>query len=178
MSKKLNEQKFCGWCGSKVKYVGEWRSICTLCKRNRYFNPLPCCNVFILSNDRVLMVKRNIEPRKGKYDFPGGFVDSTDESLEHACLREVREEIGVTKDQLGEFAYHGSSSTTYTHDDIDYRNLCFYVSTEAKTPDLNIKLDTAENEEFIWVEKKDFDNIDYAWDIDRIKLAELWGLNA
>jgi 8-oxo-dGTP diphosphatase len=52
--------------------------------------------VFIIKDNdlRVLLVKRGIEPFKGNWALPGGFV-KIDESLEKAAKRELEEETGV-----------------------------------------------------------------------------------
>ena len=52
--------------------------------------------VFTIQNNdlKVLLVKRDIEPFKGKWAIPGGFV-RMDESLEEAAKRELQEETGV-----------------------------------------------------------------------------------
>ena len=43
---------------------------------------------------RVLLIKRGIPPFKGRMAIPGGFVHQN-ESLEHAAVRELKEETGV-----------------------------------------------------------------------------------
>lgn len=52
--------------------------------------------VFTIKSDelKVLLVKRGIEPFKGKWALPGGFV-KIDETLEEAAKRELKEETGV-----------------------------------------------------------------------------------
>lgn len=52
--------------------------------------------IFTIKNKelKVLLVKRDIEPFKGRWAIPGGFV-RIDESLEDAAKRELTEETGV-----------------------------------------------------------------------------------
>lgn len=42
---------------------------------------------------RVLLIERGAEPYKGRWAFPGGFLNM-DESAETGALRELREETG------------------------------------------------------------------------------------
>ena len=58
---------------------------------------------------RILLARRDIEPRTGAWGFPSGYVDRG-ERVEDAALREVREEVGVEAriDRLvGLYSYAG-----------------------------------------------------------------------
>lgn len=60
-------------------------------------------------DDRVVLVRRAIEPGYGKWVFPGGYVDRGEE-ITRAAIREAREEAGldVRLDRLvGVYSYTG-----------------------------------------------------------------------
>jgi|SRR3989304_8295688 len=56
--------------------------------------PKPAVDTIILNGRKVLMTKREGEPFKGLWKFPGGMVDN-DETVEQAAVREVKEETGL-----------------------------------------------------------------------------------
>lgn len=166
--RKLNEQKYCGWCGAEVRYPQEWMSECTKCGFKRYFNPSACTNFLVTRGDSVLMVRRSIEPHKGQFDFPGGFMDLSDESIEDAAYRELYEEVGLGQDDVEPIQYIGSKkSPIYLWQDTEIRNASFFFASQLKDQNQKIALDENENSEFIWVAKADLPNIDFAWDIDK-----------
>lgn len=50
----------------------------------------------VISADRqVLLVERKFDPCKGEWAFPGGFMNMN-ETAETACLRELKEETGLS----------------------------------------------------------------------------------
>ena len=72
---------------------------------NQYNNPIPVAVLLVPFIDtdgiKLLLVKRNIEPKKGLFALPGGFVDEG-ERIETAALRELYEETGL--ELAGEYA--------------------------------------------------------------------------
>lgn len=67
-------------------------SICECCGR---FNARDSVSVVMVwKGDEVLLVKRDIEPKKGWWALPGGYL-GWDETLEDCAMRELKEETGV-----------------------------------------------------------------------------------
>lgn len=70
------------------------------------------CVVFGLDEDhdlKMMLIQRGVEPHKGQWALPGGFV-RLEESLEAAALRELKEETGVDEiflEQLYTFGQPG-----------------------------------------------------------------------
>lgn len=59
-----------------------------------YKNPKPTADVAIIDGERVVLVKRGRDPHKGKWAFPGGFIEHG-EPAELAAVREALEETGM-----------------------------------------------------------------------------------
>lgn len=57
-----------------------------------YRNPTPTVDIIILRDNQIVLVKRKNPPHG--YAIPGGFVDEG-ESVEHAAVREAKEETGL-----------------------------------------------------------------------------------
>ncbi len=97
---KIRELVYCQECGVKLNEIvtdeGVNRKICESCKKIAYENPVPA-TAAILFNERgeLLLVKRNVEPKAGEWCLPGGF-NEIGETPEECCLRELKEETGLT----------------------------------------------------------------------------------
>jgi ADP-ribose pyrophosphatase YjhB (NUDIX family) len=92
------KKRFCHTCGDRLteKWVeGRNRPFCENCRLPIYENPVPAtCLVVADNNDRVILVRRSVEPKKGFWCLPGGFIE-LGESPDHAALRELEEETGL-----------------------------------------------------------------------------------
>lgn len=60
-----------------------------------YRDPKVAVAVIIARDGEILLQQRAMEPRKGLWTFPSGYVDRG-EQVERAAEREVREELGLT----------------------------------------------------------------------------------
>jgi len=92
--------KHCRDCGTPVAYRlpddGDTRerAVCPACNTVHYQNPLNVVGTVPYWEDRVLLCKRNIEPRWGKWTLPAGFME-LGESVAQGAARETVEEAGA-----------------------------------------------------------------------------------
>ena len=98
---------FCPQCGSD-KIVArvprkddKVRPCCDECGFVHYVGPALAAGAILHDGDTICLVRRNLEPGRGKWTFPGGFVD-LEETCADAALRETVEETGcvATIEQL------------------------------------------------------------------------------
>ncbi len=91
--------KYCSECGSQVR-VGipegddHPRHICDACGVIHYHNPKLIAGCIPVWSDRILLCRRAIEPRRGYWTLPAGFME-LGENLPAAARREAREEANV-----------------------------------------------------------------------------------
>jgi len=96
---KLQKKSFCHFCGANLtekKLQGAVRLFCKNCNQPIYENPVPAtCLVVIDKKERILLVKRSIEPKAGFWCLPGGFIE-LNETPEQGALRELKEETSLS----------------------------------------------------------------------------------
>jgi ADP-ribose pyrophosphatase YjhB (NUDIX family) len=92
--------KHCKNCGAAVVYRvpddgdTHQRAVCPACGTIHYENPLNVVGTVPVLGDKVLLCKRNIEPRWGKWTLPAGFME-LGESTSAGAARETDEEAGA-----------------------------------------------------------------------------------
>ncbi len=90
---------FCHVCGNRLiqkHWEGKERLFCARCNRPIYENPVPASAVVVADKDsNLLLVKRNVEPKKGYWSLAGGFMELF-ETPEESALRELKEETGIS----------------------------------------------------------------------------------
>ena len=101
--------KFCSHCGSAAP---AWRIpegdtlpryVCANCGTIHYQNPKTVVGCLPEWNDRVLLCKRAIEPRLGRWTLPAGFLENG-ETLQAGAMRETLEEANARVELLPLYA--------------------------------------------------------------------------
>ena len=89
--------RYCTQCGSNdISYEipegdSYLRFICTQCNFIHYQNPNIVAGCLVTHDDKILFCKRAIEPRKGLWTLPAGFMENH-ETVAQAAQRETWEE--------------------------------------------------------------------------------------
>ena len=91
--------RYCRACGTPVAYRtpaddNRERAVCPACGLVHYENPLNVVGTVPVWGDQVLLCKRAIEPRRGLWTLPAGFLE-LGESTAQGALRETDEESGA-----------------------------------------------------------------------------------
>ena len=98
----------CRACGAPAPYRtppddNRERAVCTACGTIHYENPVNVVGTLPLWDGKVLLCRRNIEPRRGLWTLPAGFME-LGETTEQGALRETVEEAGAHIELEGLFS--------------------------------------------------------------------------
>lgn len=144
--------RFCPVCGGELesrnlKDPEPPRLVCKDCEFIFYLDPkLVVCSI-VEVGERVILLKRGIDPQKGKWVMPGGFVDRGEE-IRSAALRETAEECGIKielRDLLGIYSYEGKTEVVVVY-------IAEQVSGDLKIGDETVDVKLCTPEEIPWAE--------------------------
>jgi ADP-ribose pyrophosphatase YjhB (NUDIX family) len=94
-----SDMKFCSQCGEPVseripRGDNRLRFVCGHCDTIHYQNPRIVAGCLPVYQEQVLLCRRAIEPRRGFWTLPAGFMENG-ETTEQAALRETWEEANA-----------------------------------------------------------------------------------
>ena len=147
--------KFCPNCKSEnFTFPNNVRLHCNDCDFTYYHNIAAAVAIVFTFDDKILFTVRNVDPDKGKWDLPGGFIDPA-ENAEAAACREIKEELGIDVFP-SDLKYITTSPNNYLYKNVPYRTVDIFYECQFQSDLLSI---TAEDEiqELIWVSRKNID---------------------
>jgi ADP-ribose pyrophosphatase YjhB (NUDIX family) len=89
--------RYCAACGHSLEVrpaFGRDRPTCPSCGWIHFEDPKVAAGVLVEQDGKVLLVRRTIEPQRGRWSLPAGFVDAG-EDPRRAAEREALEETGL-----------------------------------------------------------------------------------
>lgn len=91
------EYRFCPNCATPLQSVLRYdrvRPVCPACGFVHFADPKVAVIALVIANGSVLLVRRAVDPGKGLWSLPGGYMDAGEMPGE-ALQREVAEEVGL-----------------------------------------------------------------------------------
>lgn len=151
--------KFCPNCGNEtLNWDGEKKWSCAECSFTLYNNVAGAVAVVIRCGNEIYLTRRNQEPKKGKLDLAGGFVDPK-ESAENTCKRELFEELQLEID-IKNLKYLTSLPNVYQYKEIDYNTIdLFYEYRVSEKFAVNIELSEISETQWIPISEINLDDI-------------------
>eukprot|EP00884_Botryococcus_braunii_P011226 jgi/Botrbrau1/20103/Bobra.0173s0007.1 len=103
------KSNFCKQCGGSIALAipegeKEWRHVCDKCGFVDYMNPKMVVGCIVEHEGQVLLCRRAIEPCRGKWTVPAGYMELNESSMEGAC-RETWEEAQAHVEVLAPYAH-------------------------------------------------------------------------
>ena len=89
--------RYCPYCASSIFEEVRFnavRPVCSGCGFVQFHDPKVAVIALVLHQDKVLLIQRAVDPAKGKWSLPGGYMDAH-EMPEEALQRELMEEVGL-----------------------------------------------------------------------------------
>ena len=130
---------------SQVRYVvpdgdNRVRAVCDACGFINYINPRVVVGAVISFQEKILLCRRAIEPRRGLWTIPAGYLEEKD-TAEEGALREILEEAGVRPRILGLLSIYSLSHIS---------QIQIIYKAELGDPHLDPGIETTEAKLFPW----------------------------
>lgn len=90
----LDGWRVCPRCGHELERTDRGHLVCPGCGSTYWANSAPAVQGLLVRDGRVLLGRRRIEPRRGHWDIPGGFLEEGEEPI-GGLRREFLEETGI-----------------------------------------------------------------------------------
>lgn len=93
----IRKYHYCPLCGTNLEErfaFNQMRSVCPVCGFVHFHDPKVAVIGLVTWDQHVLLIQRGVEPMKGKWALPGGYMDAGEMPAE-ALVRELREEVGL-----------------------------------------------------------------------------------
>ena len=122
--------KYCSNCAQRLikeipKGDNRERFVCPACNEIHYQNPKVVTGCLVVHDDRILLCRRAIHPRKGLWTLPAGFLENSETTAEGA-KRETFEEpliASTTTRDLDKIKTVNDLETEWTKDSAAYTKL-------------------------------------------------------
>jgi ADP-ribose pyrophosphatase YjhB (NUDIX family) len=126
--------RFCAQCGGSLAETlleteDRPRLVCAVCQYIHYINPKIVAATVPVLDGRVALLRRGIEPRKGTWTYPAGFMEFG-ESVEEAAIRETKEETNLDVELAGLLG-------VYSRPEIGMVNIVFLARVTGGEPALS-----------------------------------------
>jgi ADP-ribose pyrophosphatase YjhB (NUDIX family) len=95
----LDGWRLCPRCGHQLEPTHGPHLGCPACGSSYWANSAPAVQGLLVRDATVLIGRRKIEPRKGHWDLPGGFLEEGEPALD-GLKREFLEETGIEIEPL------------------------------------------------------------------------------
>lgn len=89
--------KYCPYCATSLVEAYRFEQVrpsCPACGYIQFHDPKVAVIALVIHESRVLLVQRGVDPAKGAWALPGGFMDAG-EMPEAALCRELNEEVAL-----------------------------------------------------------------------------------
>jgi ADP-ribose pyrophosphatase YjhB (NUDIX family) len=123
--------RFCPACGDRGIQLHRGHEFrCAACGFVYFHNVAAASGVILEHKGKILCMVRGMDPGKGKYGLPGGFVDPG-EAAEEALARECREEAAL---EIADIRFFRSYPNDYEYRGVTYMTCdLFFTAKPAPT---------------------------------------------